>query len=153
MLSGNWIEPMHIEIRDFNELLFDSVAYINNSKDNILHPSSTDEILQRVHDAIDSIGYDLLFYNCEHFAHWCRCVVVAIIFIFRVSRIMNFSFSFLRYGVAMSDQVVSFLSLISSLGMMMSLASWTRPATKCQVSMAASILLGISLFASTIYQK
>ncbi len=74
LLSGHWIEPMQIEIRDFNGLLSSSIAYINNSKDRLLHPLPTDEILRRAHSVLGFGGYDLIFNNCEHFAHWCRLV-------------------------------------------------------------------------------
>jgi len=63
---------MKIEIRDFTGLLSSSIAYINNSKDSIVHPLATNEILQRARRSVGSIGYDLVFNNCEHFAHWCR---------------------------------------------------------------------------------
>jgi hypothetical protein len=72
MLSGHGIEPMQIQIRDFNGLLSSSIAYINNSKDRILHPLPQDEILRRAHSALGFSGYDLMLNNCEHFAHWCR---------------------------------------------------------------------------------
>ena len=65
---------MKIEIRDFNGLLSSSIAYINNSKDRILHPLPQTEILRRAHSALGFSGYDLMFNNCEHFAHWCRLV-------------------------------------------------------------------------------
>jgi hypothetical protein len=72
ILSGHWIEPMQIEIRDFHGLLSSSIAYINNSKDRIFHPLPKDEILRRAHGARGFGGYDLMLNNCEHFAHWCR---------------------------------------------------------------------------------
>lgn len=65
---------MKIEIRDFNGLLSSSIAYINNSKDGLLQPLPQEEILRRARTAIGFIGYDLIFYNCEHYAHWCRLV-------------------------------------------------------------------------------
>lgn len=74
MISGRSIEPMKIEIRDFNGLLSTSIAYINNSKDCLFHPLPKDEILQRAYNAVGYNGYDLLLNNCEHFAHWCRLV-------------------------------------------------------------------------------
>ena len=72
LISGRSIEPMKIEIRDFTGLLTSSIVYINNSKDSIVHPLATNEILQRARRSVGSIGYDLVFNNCEHFAHWCR---------------------------------------------------------------------------------
>ena len=65
---------MHVEIRDFSGLLSNSVAYVNNSKDGVLRPLPVDEILRRAHKSLGYEGYDLMFYNCEHFAHWCRSV-------------------------------------------------------------------------------
>lgn len=65
---------MHVEIRDFSGLLSNSIAYVNNSKDGVLRPSPVDEVLRRAHGALGYEGYDLVFYNCEHFAHWCRSV-------------------------------------------------------------------------------
>jgi len=74
---------MQIEIRDFNGLLSSSIAYINNSKDRILHPLPRDEILRRAHGALGFGGYDLMMNNCEHFAHWCRLAnLFSLIFIF-----------------------------------------------------------------------
>jgi hypothetical protein len=61
-------------------------------------------------------------------------------------------FFILRYGVAISDQVVSFLSLTSSVGLMMCFASCTKFVSKCQISIASGILLGTALFASTMYR-
>lgn len=63
---------MKIEIRDFHGLLSSSIAYINNSKDCLLPPLPQQEILRRAHNALGFTGYDLIFHNCEHFAHWCR---------------------------------------------------------------------------------
>jgi hypothetical protein len=59
----------------------------------------------------------------------------------------------LRYGVAMSDQVFSFLSITSSVGLMMCFASWTKFVSKCQVASASGLLLGTALFASTMYRR
>ncbi|CAF0919384.1 unnamed protein product [Rotaria sp. Silwood1] len=129
ILSGHWIEQMQIEICDFNGLLSSSIAYINNSKDCIFHPLPRDEILRRAHSALGFSGYDLMLNNCEHFAHWCR------------------------YGIAISDQVFSFLSLTSSIGLMMCFAPWTKFVSKFQVSIASGILLGTALFASTMYRS
>jgi hypothetical protein len=61
-------------------------------------------------------------------------------------------FFILRYGVAISDQVISFLSLTSSIGLLMCFSSWTKFVSKCQVSIASGILLGTALFASTMYR-
>jgi hypothetical protein len=66
---------MQVEIRDFSGLLSNSIAYINNSKDGVLRPLPVDEILHRAHKALGYEGYDLIFHNCEHFAHWCRSVL------------------------------------------------------------------------------
>lgn len=77
MLVGHWLEPMQVEVRDFTGLISNSIAYINNSKDSILRPLPNDEIVYRAQHAIGSRGYDLIFNNCEHFAHWCRCVSFA----------------------------------------------------------------------------
>ncbi len=67
---------MQIEIRDFTGLLSSSIAYINNSKDCLLHPLPREEILRRAYGSLGFSGYDLMFNNCEHFAHWCRLVYI-----------------------------------------------------------------------------
>ena len=74
-ISGHSIEPMDIEIRDFDGLLSTSIAYINNSKDRVLRPSADEDILRRAYNAVGFTGYDLILNNCEHFAHWCRFVL------------------------------------------------------------------------------
>ena len=145
-MFGHSIEPMEIEIRDFGGLLSTSIAYINNSKDRILRPSANEEILRRAYNAVGLPGYDLLLNNCEHFAHWCRFVLSDV-------RVLLPSALFMfRYGIAVSDQVFSFLSLTSSLGLLLCFTAWTKRVSRTHLSIASGILLGSALYAATMYR-
>lgn len=71
VLSSNF-GLAEVKIDHFWDILQNSYAYRNNSRDSELTPLTSNEIVFRAYSKIGSDFYDLFTYNCEHFANWCR---------------------------------------------------------------------------------
>ena len=72
LLSANVTNLAEIRIDHFLDVIKNSYAYRNNSKDNEFTPLPSDQILTRALSKIGCHYYDLLTFNCEHFANYCR---------------------------------------------------------------------------------
>ncbi|CAG5115504.1 unnamed protein product [Candidula unifasciata] len=68
-------------IDDFWKVAAGSKARKNNTKDDKWRPLNPEEVVRNALEKLGTVGYNLIFSNCEHFAKWCR------------------------YGIAKSDQV------------------------------------------------
>ncbi len=61
-----------VKIDYFWNILKNSYAYRNNSRDTDLNPFEKHVIVMRAYEKLGCDYYDLFSYNCEHFANWCR---------------------------------------------------------------------------------
>ncbi|XP_060552583.1 phospholipase A and acyltransferase 2-like [Ruditapes philippinarum] len=61
-----------VRIDDLRVVAGDSMTYRNNELDDELKPYSKTEIVKRAKRKLGTLGYDLMKYNCEHFATECR---------------------------------------------------------------------------------
>ncbi|KAK7504445.1 hypothetical protein BaRGS_00004311 [Batillaria attramentaria] len=85
-ISGQRFTKALVKVENFWNVVAGSFAKKNNEKDKKYKPLTKVEIVQNALSKLGSIGYNVLFENCEHFAAWCR------------------------YGVKKSDQVDNFLT-------------------------------------------
>jgi len=72
LFSANVVGQAVVKIDPFCSILRDSYAFRNNSKDSELRALNPTDIVLRAYGKVGSEYYDLLTYNCEHFANWCR---------------------------------------------------------------------------------
>ena len=61
-----------VVINNYWDIIEDSHAYKNNSKDRELPPLRVADILIRAYSRVGEEYYNLLSFNCEHFANSCR---------------------------------------------------------------------------------
>lgn len=71
-ICGKSFNKAFVRIDDFWNVVLDSKAKKNNSKDKKMRPLSPTEIIQRAKEKLGAIGYNVLWSNCEHFASYCR---------------------------------------------------------------------------------
>jgi HRAS-like suppressor 3 len=72
LLCSNVANVAEVRIDYFLDIIKNSYAYRNNSKDSEFTPLPPDQILTKALSKIGCNYYDLFTYNCEHFAHYCR---------------------------------------------------------------------------------
>nr|KAG5696928.1 hypothetical protein BaRGS_015892 [Batillaria attramentaria] len=71
-LSGKRNNKATVRKDDFWDVVGDSRAEKNNSKDRRYKPRPKKEIVRNALESVGKVGYNLLEENCEHFATWCR---------------------------------------------------------------------------------
>lgn len=84
--SGHRFDKAKIRKDSFWKVVGDDLAYKNNDKDSKWQPLTPGEIIHNALEKIGTVGYSILYENCEHFAKWCR------------------------YGIAKSDQADNVLT-------------------------------------------
>jgi hypothetical protein len=76
MLSGVAILPSvsraQVVMSSFWDCVKDSYVYRNNSLDSQFNPLPVDQILARAYEKVSDANYNVFWYNCEHFAKYCR---------------------------------------------------------------------------------
>jgi len=87
-ISGVNFQKAKVKCDDFWDVARQSKANVNNSKDEYIRADAEHVIVKRALSRMGSIGYNMLWSNCEHFASWCR------------------------YGMAWSEQVDKFMRII-----------------------------------------
>jgi len=87
-ISGVSFEKANVKCDDFWDIARTSKANVNNSKDEYIRADAEHVIIDRALSRMGTIGYNMLWSNCEHFASWCR------------------------YGMAWSEQVDKFMRVL-----------------------------------------
>lgn len=59
-------------INNFWDTVNGSYVYRNNSLDNEFNPLPVDQILANAFNKVNDTNYNIFWYNCEHFAKYCR---------------------------------------------------------------------------------
>ena len=72
VLCSSVTNVAEVRIDHFLDIIKNSYAYRNNSKDVEFTALPDDQILTRALAKIGTHHYDLFEFNCEHFAHYCR---------------------------------------------------------------------------------
>ncbi|KAK7504440.1 hypothetical protein BaRGS_00004306, partial [Batillaria attramentaria] len=71
-ISGQHFTKAYVRRDRFLDVAGDCIAIRDNSKDALLTPLPPEEIKANAIRLLGEATYNLLHYNCEHFATWCR---------------------------------------------------------------------------------
>jgi len=71
-ISGVNFQTAKVKCDDFWDIARKSKADVNNSKDEYIRADAEHVIVKRALSRMGTIGYNMLWSNCEHFASWCR---------------------------------------------------------------------------------
>ncbi|XP_033763534.1 phospholipase A and acyltransferase 4-like [Pecten maximus] len=71
-ISGVIFPKACVMIEDFFKVANGCIARRNNGKDSEFSPLHPSEIVRKAMEMIGNIGYNILWYNCEHFATFLR---------------------------------------------------------------------------------
>uniref|UniRef100_A0ABM0LV61 HRAS-like suppressor 3-like n=1 Tax=Saccoglossus kowalevskii TaxID=10224 RepID=A0ABM0LV61_SACKO len=69
---GKQFSKAEVKCDDFWDIVSHCKAKINNKDSNGRTALSKSKIVENALSKLGKIGYNVLWYNCEHFAHWCR---------------------------------------------------------------------------------
>lgn len=112
-ICGRSFRKALVKIDKFWSVVEGSLARKNNDKDRKFRPLPKEEIVKNALSRLGTIGYNVLFDNCEHFAAWCR------------------------YGKKKSDQVDGFLTglalgtaLVTTAGLLYGLSKGSKAKEK-----------------------
>nr|KAG5712129.1 hypothetical protein BaRGS_020855 [Batillaria attramentaria] len=71
-INGEYFTKAYVRVDRFLDVAGNCLAIRDNSKDAILTPLPPEEIKANAIKMLGEANYNLLHYNCEHFATWCR---------------------------------------------------------------------------------
>ncbi|XP_033725571.1 phospholipase A and acyltransferase 2-like [Pecten maximus] len=71
-VCGVTFDKAWVKIEDFFKVAKGCQAKRNNGKDHVCRPLHPHEIVKRAKKMVGEIGYNVLWYNCEHFAAFLR---------------------------------------------------------------------------------
>ncbi|KAK7504443.1 hypothetical protein BaRGS_00004309 [Batillaria attramentaria] len=71
-ISGEYYTRAYVKVDPFLVVAADCKAIRDNSKDEVWTPLPPEEIKANAIGLLGEADYNLLHYNCEHFATWCR---------------------------------------------------------------------------------
>jgi HRAS-like suppressor 3 len=108
-------ERAQVSITNFWDCVQDSLVFRNNSLDEEFMPLPVDQILVNAFKKVSDTSYNLIWYNCEHFAKYCRYGIESCSQTIQIFKLIKFGYTVTRGLKNFKDNSGRFLSQKSSL--------------------------------------